>query len=388
MKGWKYAVAVILAVVLLGECLMKVPALVVRATTTRQEIDKTQKEKKEIENKLDKVQDKVDDLKDEKKALQGELNGLNSKLSNISSNLEELEGQIREKTEEINQTQIALDEATAKEEWQYDSMVIRVREMYEQKDTNYMDAIFGEETFADMLNTADMFEKVARYDRMKLDEFKENKEFVQETKNRLDMEKAELDNLLDKAKTEKAKVSELIDQTSGSIAQYAGAIEDAEQKAKEYEDELRKKEEDLEYLKKKLAEETKLSKAAAQGTWRDISQVTFSDGDRKLLANLIYCEAGAEAYEGQLAVGAVVMNRVLSNCYPDTIVGVIYQKKQFTPASSGRLELALASDKATASCYKAADEAMAGVTNVGNCVYFRMPVEGLTGIRIGCHIFY
>lgn len=367
---------------------MKVPALVVRATTTRQEIDKTQKEKKEIENKLDKAQDKVDDLKDEKKALQGELNGLNSKLSNISSNLEELEGQIREKTEEINQTQIALDEATAKEEWQYDSMVIRVREMYEQKDTNYMDAIFGEETFADMLNTADMFEKVARYDRMKLDEFKENKEFVQETKNRLDMEKAELDNLLDKAKTEKAKVSELIDQTSGSIAQYAGAIEDAEQKAKEYEDELRKKEEDLEYLKKKLAEETKLSKAAAQGTWRDISQVTFSDGDRKLLANLIYCEAGAEAYEGQLAVGAVVMNRVLSSCYPDTIVGVIYQKKQFTPASSGRLELALASDKATASCYKAADEAMAGVTNVGNCVYFRMPVEGLTGIRIGCHIFY
>ena len=388
MKGWKYAVAVILAVVLLGECLMKVPALVVRATTTRQEIDKTQKEKKEIENKLDKVQDKVDDLKDEKKALQGELNGLNSKLSNISSNLEELEGQIRVKTEEINQTQIALDEATAKEEWQYDSMVIRVREMYEQKDTNYMDAIFGEETFADMLNTADMFEKVARYDRMKLDEFKENKEFVQETKNRLDMEKAELDNLLDKAKTERAKVSELIDQTSGSIAQYAGAIEDAEQKAREYEDELRKKEEDLEYLRKKLAEETKLSKAAAQGTWRDISQVTFSDGDRKLLANLIYCEAGAEAYEGQLAVGAVVMNRVLSSCYPDTIVGVIYQNKQFTPASSGRLELALASDKATANCYKAADEAMAGVTNVGNCVYFRMPVEGLTGIRIGCHIFY
>ena len=388
MKEWKKAVAVILVLALTVECISRVPALVVRATTTRQEIDKTQKEKKEIEKQLDKVQDKVDDLKDEKKALQGELSGLNSKLSTISGNLEELEGQIRVKTEEIDQTQIALEEAVAKEEWQYDSMVIRVREMYEQKDSSYMDAIFGEETFADMLNTADMFEKVARYDRMKLDEYKENRAFVEETKARLDAEKAELDMLLDKAKTEKAKVSDLINETSGNIAKYAGAIEDAEQKAKEYEEEIRKKEEDLEYLKKKLAEETKLSQAAAKGTWRDISQVTFSDGDRKLLANLIYCEAGAEAYEGQLAVGAVVMNRVLSSCYPDTIVGVIYQKKQFTPASSGRLELALASDKATASCYKAADEAMAGVTNVGNCVYFRMPVEGLTGIRIGCHIFY
>ena len=39
-------------------------------------------------------------------------------------------------------------------------------------------------------------------------------------------------------------------------------------------------------------------------------------------------------------------------------------------------------------CYQAADEAMSGVTNVGNCVYFRTPVEGLTGINIGGHVFY
>ena len=74
--------------------------------------------------------------------------------------------------------------------------------------------------------------------------------------------------------------------------------------------------------------------------------------------------------------------------YPDTVVGVIYQNKQFSPVASGRLALALAEGKATESCYKAAAAAMSGVTNVGNCVYFRTPVEGLTGIRIGGHIFY
>ena len=109
---------------------------------------------------------------------------------------------------------------------------------------------------------------------------------------------------------------------------------------------------------------------------------------RYLLANLIYCEAGGEPYDGQLAVASVVINRVRSSVYPNTVVGVIYQNKQFSPVASGRLELALATNKATSRCYQAADEAMSGVTNVGNCVYFRTPVEGLTGINIGGHVFY
>ena len=132
----------------------------------------------------------------------------------------------------------------------------------------------------------------------------------------------------------------------------------------------------------------RLSQLAAASAWRDISEVAFADGDRYLLANLIYCEAGGEPYAGKLAVGSVVINRVLSSVYPDTVVGVIYQRKQFSPVGSGRLALALAENRATAACYQAADEAMSGVTNVGNCVYFRTPIEGLTGTSIGGHIFY
>ena len=116
--------------------------------------------------------------------------------------------------------------------------------------------------------------------------------------------------------------------------------------------------------------------------------MTFTPEDRKILANIIYCEAGGEPYEGKLAVGAVVINRVLSNKYPDTVPGVVYQRGQFSPVASGRMELALAVDKANSACYKAADEAMSGVTNVGTCVYFRTPVPGLTGINIGGHVFY
>ena len=155
-----------------------------------------------------------------------------------------------------------------------------------------------------------------------------------------------------------------------------------------YEEEMRKQDEDIEALKKKIEEEKRKSQEAANAAWRDISDVNFADGDRKLLASIIYCEAGGEPYAGKLAVGAVVINRVLSSKYPDTVVGVIYQPYQFSPVRSGRLELALAMNKATESCYRAADEAMSGVTNVGNCLYFRTPIEGLTGISIGGHIFY
>ena len=151
---------------------------------------------------------------------------------------------------------------------------------------------------------------------------------------------------------------------------------------------LSAQEQDIAALQKQYEEELALSRLAAQSAWRDISEVTFAEGDRYLLANLIYCEAGAEPYAGKVAVGAVVINRILSSRYPDTMVGVIYQNKQFSPVGNGRLAYALANNKATASCYQAADEAMSGITNVGHCLYFRTPIEGLTGLSIGGHIFY
>lgn len=132
-----------------------------------------------------------------------------------------------------------------------------------------------------------------------------------------------------------------------------------------------------------------MAELAAQSSWRDISEVSFGEGERYLLANLIYCEAGGESYEGQVAVGSVVMNRVLSSVYPNTITGVIYQSGQFSPVASGRLALALAEGRATAKCYQAADAVMSGTTNVGNCVYFRTPIAGITPkYTIGGHIFY
>lgn len=106
-----------------------------------------------------------------------------------------------------------------------------------------------------------------------------------------------------------------------------------------------------------------------------------------LLAALIQCEAGGESYEGKLAVGAVVMNRVRSAAYPDSIHGVIYASGQFTPAMNGKVNRVYESGKISESCIQAAEDALAGNSNVGDLTHFRRN-NGREGLVIGNHVFY
>ena len=73
-----------------------------------------------------------------------------------------------------------------------------------------------------------------------------------------------------------------------------------------------------------------------------INIVTFTQEDLKYLSSIIYCEAGNQCEAGKRAVGIVVLNRVEHEQFEDTIKGVIYQKGQFTPVSSGSINTALA----------------------------------------------
>ena len=101
---------------------------------------------------------------------------------------------------------------------------------------------------------------------------------------------------------------------------------------------------------------------------------------------MIQCEAGGECYEGQLAVGAVVMNRVRAG-YAGSISGVIYQSGQFTPATNGTMASVLANG-VSGSCIQAAQEAISGVDNVNGATSFRNAGSGIPGIVIGNQVFF
>lgn len=145
------------------------------------------------------------------------------------------------------------------------------------------------------------------------------------------------------------------------------------------------------YVEDTAAEDTDTEDTYTEDTYTEETSApeteaaASSSDDTSLLAALIYCEAGNQSYEGMVAVGAVVMNRVYSSSFPNSISEVIYQSGQFTPASSGSLASALANG-VPSSCYEAASAAISGENPVGSALYFN--TGSGSGIQIGDHQFY
>ncbi len=128
------------------------------------------------------------------------------------------------------------------------------------------------------------------------------------------------------------------------------------------------------------------SQVESSGTVQGTSLAATVD-ETTLLAAIIQCEAGNQSYECQLAVGAVVVNRVKSSSYPDTIYDVIYQKSQFGPASSGVLDRRL-SNGVSQTAYDAAVAALAGEDNTAGATRFKLASSGHSGTVIGALVFY
>lgn len=378
--------AVTLLAVLAFFCIQS--AGVTASQETRKKLEDAKNRRAETQQQLEEAGDSIDQMSDERQSLRGELENLNTQLNQVSNNLETLESNISSKEEDIAQTQAELTEARRIEDEQYHSMKMRIQFIYEHEQYVLTEMLLGAQSFAEFLNQSAYIEAMSAYDRKMLNQYQQTRAMITEKEAQLQRELEELNDYHAQEKAEQQKVSGLVRQTSGTIASYDNRISTAEEEARMLRAELEEQQADVEALEKKLKEEIRLSQLARQSKWRDISEVHFEENDKYLIANMIYCEAGGEPYEGQVAVGAVIINRVRSSVFPNTVTGVLYQRSQFSPVKSGRFALALAENRATASCYRAAEEAMSGYSNVGDRIGFRTPIPGLTGIRIGGHIFF
>lgn len=138
--------------------------------------------------------------------------------------------------------------------------------------------------------------------------------------------------------------------------------------------------ETMEVIKVREREEAERKRLANQGA------VSADADELKLLGALIYCEAGNQSYEGMVAVGAVVMNRVRSGAYPNTIYSVIYASGQFTPAMTGKVAKVYAGNVPEL-CMQAAQAAINGETTVGDATHFRRAGKH-DGYVLGDHVFW
>lgn len=160
-----------------------------------------------------------------------------------------------------------------------------------------------------------------------------------------------------------------------TVEEYA-QIKAAEKAAAKAAEEAKKKEE---------AKKSSSQVSASSSTYTKNSSVSASASDLDLLAALIYCEAGAECYEGQVAVGATVVNRMHSGYYSNTIRGAIYDPWAYSPTWTGVLDRALANGNF---CYAAAQDALNGVDPTGGAMSFKLASSGHPGVVIGRVVFF
>jgi N-acetylmuramoyl-L-alanine amidase len=119
---------------------------------------------------------------------------------------------------------------------------------------------------------------------------------------------------------------------------------------------------------------------------------TTNSSDIQLMARAINGEARGEPYEGQVAVGAVILNRVKDSRFPNTISGVIYQSGAFTAVADGQINAPISEGSTV---YKAAQDAMNGWDPTNGCVYYFNPDTATNSwiwsrplvIKIGKHRF-
>lgn len=359
------------------------------AETTQDDINNAKNQIDNLQDQKENAENQVDSIADKKSGFEAELGTLNSQLSEIVASINELESQIAEKEDEIEQATEALADAEEQSAQQYEDMKTRIQFMYENGNATAWQMLLESASFSDFLNRTEYITEINNYDRDKLEEFQELQAQIAEQKADLEESMEELVAMHEDMETKQKNVNGLINNTRSNIAQAQQELSDAQASVNDLSDKLQQMiayEEQLE-IQKAREDAARLEAIRAQEQ-EDTSGVVYvpEDSDAYLLGAIIQCESDGEPYAGKLAVGSVVMNRVKSSYFPNTVSGVIYQSGQFSPVASGRLAYRLETG-VSGTCIQAAQEVLNGNITL-NCLYFRTNNGIINGTVIGNHVFY
>lgn len=354
----------------------------------------------ELKIQQEEANSKASSLSLKKEELELALADLNSELYDLTMDMNDTAAQLEECRLLLDQT---LEELTLAQEQSadyYESMKQRIRFFYENSSQSVLAAYIKSGNLIDFINSAGMISDLTAYDRQQLQKYQENQQEILAKSKELDALQTQL--ISQKAQFAQKQLTLLQDIAAQKalVKDTRQSIEDQQQLSEKlqtqidamiaYENEVQAQcnpYEDPYYIKTTEGQNTSsdepFSQSLSQRNGIDYTQEEF-----EILAALIYCEAGGESYEGDVAVGSVVMNRLRSPQFPDTLLGVIYQHNQFAPVLSGRLAVALEQNLATETCRKAALFTLNGGTS-GNWLFFRMDTEHkMQGTHIGTDVFY
>ena len=181
-------------------------------------LKEAQKEKAALEKQLKAAKELINDLKDSKGDVEDKVQELNNELVDISSKITSLENQLADKSTEIADAEAELAQAEADKQKQYDDMKTRIRYMYENSQTTYLEQLLESNSVAEFLNTAEYIAEIQKYDRQKLDEYTENIEYITVAKEQLEQDYADLENMKANVESQKQSVAALMSQKETELA--------------------------------------------------------------------------------------------------------------------------------------------------------------------------
>lgn len=359
----------------------------------------------------------TDELESTTSDLKGELNDLNSQLSSLSKELDTASSQVEDLAAKVEKSKLDLASAQLDEEAQYDSMKDRIKFMYEGGGASLVQILLTSENMGDFLNKAEYVATISKYDRSMLEELQQVRANVEKKQKDLEEQQSKLSGLQETLTSKRDELNSKISSTSGELANYQAQLD----RAKAAEEALKLAQNDKisgsvnsEASKPSNSTNTtnnanKTNPTTNASTDQNKNNTTNNTGnntnntgnntnntgnntnasttDVALLAALLQCEAGS--YDGMLAVATVIMNRVASPAYPNTLRAVIYQSGQFAPTWNGSLNKVL-SKGASSTAYSVAQAALGGARHsaVINCLQFRSASTGVSGINIGGNVFF
>lgn len=357
-----------------------------------QSISQIESEINENESKYEEIQNKLDELNRSKENLADYIVNLNDSYNYILQVIDDLDNQIEEKNSEIESIDAKIAEAEAMVNTQYDEMCLRIQFLYENNSTNIIDAIFRAANFDELINRIVYYNDIVEYDRSMLDDIENTINECNTYREELIDSKDNLNKLKDEQNTKKQELESMMADASINISNHQSQIDEAEAIAIEMVNQMEEKRNSIEALKeeesRRLEELARKESMAAAGETEEIVEYAPIDGDLRRLAAIIYCEARGEPYEGQVAVASVVLNRVESTRFPNTIEEVISQPNQFTPYGMGLYAIALAKEDMQQSCIDAAREVLEDGVRTGDWLFFRTINNIVQGTYIGNHVFY
>ena len=347
--------------------------------------------------------DTVDSLEKQTNGLQNQLDSLNQDLTSLSAEITDLASKIEDTDASVQKAELDLAAAKLDEQLQYDAMKKRIKYMYETGNTSLLQIIFSSESMGDFLNKAEFVKNITEYDRNMLDELQKVHELVAKKDSDLKAEQASLAEMKTNLDQQEQELNDKISSTSGELQASSEALAKAKEAQAAAAAALKKKQEEEAAAEKQKKEEA--ANAAASNTSGSSGNtdsgssggnttITVPDTpaettDLVLFAAILQCEAGGYNYDGILAVATVIMNRVASPLYPNTISGVVYQSGQFAPTWDGSLSRVLQSGPVSL-CYQVAQEALGGarLASVSGCYQFRSASTGMSGINVGGNVFF